>query len=154
MPDTQSELLRDWQEWEARWIMDERAWRGDDPIIPCVLHDEYVANLTARRDAFLASQKEAKPADALEAVEGFVCVGCGNGPDYVEALEREVARLRESNLALTTQLAFYADQLCEGWCQGKDPKACAAIGEDNCAGCPAVVTISRARQALGDHDGQ
>jgi len=39
-------------------------------------------------------------------------------------------------------LNWYADQMCEGLCQGKDPKACANIGADNCAGCPAVVALS------------
>lgn len=74
--------------------------------------------------------------------------------DHIEAQDARIAsqaaeieRLRESNLALTTQLTFYADLFCEGWCQGKDPKACAAIGEDNCSGCPAVVTLARQLEA-------
>lgn len=41
---------------------------------------------------------------------------------------------------LVEVLAWYADHMCEGWCD-KDPRACNAIGPDNCAGCPA-------RQAL------
>ena len=43
---------------------------------------------------------------------------------------------------LEAALRWYADQMCEGWCQGKDPKACANIGADNCAGCPAVAVLA------------
>lgn len=43
---------------------------------------------------------------------------------------------------LERALAWYADQMCEGLCQGKDPKVCANIGADNCAGCPAVVALA------------
>ena len=46
---------------------------------------------------------------------------------------------------LVEALEWYADQMCEGLCQGKDPKACAAIGADNCAGCPAVVALAAHR---------
>ena len=46
---------------------------------------------------------------------------------------------------LVDALEWYADQMCEGLCQGKDPKACAAIGADNCAGCPAVVALAAHR---------
>lgn len=46
---------------------------------------------------------------------------------------------------LVEALEWYADQMCEGICQGKDPKACAAIGADNCAGCPAVVALAAYR---------
>lgn len=45
--------------------------------------------------------------------------------------------------ALEAALRWYADQMCDGLCQGKDPKACAAIGEDNCSGCPAVVALHK-----------
>ncbi|UPT53086.1 hypothetical protein [Synechococcus phage Yong-M3-232] len=44
---------------------------------------------------------------------------------------------------LVGALRWYADQLCEGWCEGKDPRACASIGADNCAGCPSVVALNK-----------
>lgn len=44
---------------------------------------------------------------------------------------------------LEAALAWYSDQMCEGLCEGKDPKICAAIGEENCTGCPAVVTLHK-----------
>lgn len=47
----------------------------------------------------------------------------------------EVERLREA-------LTWYADQMCEGLCLGKDPRSCANIGADNCAGCPAVIALT------------
>ena len=46
---------------------------------------------------------------------------------------------------LEAALEWYADQMCEGWCD-KDPKACAAIGGENCAGC-------HARKELGGGNG-
>lgn len=55
------------------------------------------------------------------------------------ALQNEAADRIE---ALEAALRWYADQMCEGLCRGKDPKACANIGADNCAGCPAVVALS------------
>lgn len=53
------------------------------------------------------------------------------GPQAADRIEKLEAALR-----------WYADQMCEGLCQGKDPKACANIGADNCAGCPAVVALT------------
>ena len=55
------------------------------------------------------------------------------------ALQNEAADRIEK---LEACLNWYADQMCEGLCQGKDPKACANIGADNCAGCPAVVALA------------
>ncbi len=45
--------------------------------------------------------------------------------------------------ALEAALVWYSDQMCEGLCEGKDPKICAAIGYENCAGCPAVVALHK-----------
>lgn len=42
--------------------------------------------------------------------------------------------------AMQEALEWYANQMCEGWCD-KDPKACEAIGPENCAGCPARVAL-------------
>lgn len=50
--------------------------------------------------------------------------------------EAEIARAKEA-------LEHYADLFCEGWCAGKDPVACAAIGDDNCSGCHAVVALAK-----------
>lgn len=44
--------------------------------------------------------------------------------------------------ALVDALKWYMDQMCEGYCEGYDPRACAAIGPDNCAGCPAAVALA------------
>lgn len=52
-----------------------------------------------------------------------------------------VQRRRIGELEAT--LLWYADQMCEGLCWGKDPKACAAIGEDNCSGCMAIVALHK-----------
>jgi len=54
----------------------------------------------------------------------------------------EMERAADRIEALEAALAWYADQMCEGLCQGKDPKVCANIGADNCAGCPAVVALA------------
>lgn len=63
--------------------------------------------------------------------------------DHIGNLMRE--RDRASDACATVQrerdeavevLKWYADQMCEGWCDG-DPKAAAGIGAENCAGCPA-----------------
>lgn len=61
--------------------------------------------------------------------------------------ERSALDLRETDLMarvnqLEAALNWYADQMCEGLCQSKDPKACASIGADNCSGCPAVVALA------------
>lgn len=56
------------------------------------------------------------------------------------AFEEQTQKLREA-------LGWYADQMCEGICEGKDPKMCALIGADNCAGCPAVIALSTRQDA-------
>ena len=63
--------------------------------------------------------------------------------DFAEIL-KAFQDMKAENERLRNKLSWYADQFCEGWCKG-DAKACAAIGEDNCSGCPA-------RQALGGTD--
>mgnify|MGYP001374953119 CR=1 FL=1 len=37
------EALEAWEKWEGKWLLDDRAWVRGDPIVPCDLHDEYVA---------------------------------------------------------------------------------------------------------------
>lgn len=56
------------------------------------------------------------------------------------AFEEQTQKLREA-------LGWYADQMCEGICEGKDPKMCALIGADNCAGCPAVIALATRQDA-------
>lgn len=56
--------------------------------------------------------------------------------DLLDAKEAREGELREA-------LDWYADQMCEGWCDN-DPKACSAIGSYNCAGCPARLALSAA----------
>jgi hypothetical protein len=58
------------------------------------------------------------------------------------SLQSELAEARAEVERLREALIWYADQFCEGWCEGKDPKACAGIGAENCSGCPAVVTLA------------
>ncbi len=57
---------------------------------------------------------------------------------WIDTMREAAARIE----TLERALAWYADQMCEGLCQDKDPKACANIGADNCAGCPAVVALA------------
>lgn len=73
---------------------------------------------------------------------------CASGWTHaIEAFARHreaaeaASKAREA--ALVEALRWYADQMCEGLCQGKDPRACANIGADNCAGCPAVVALHK-----------
>lgn len=61
---------------------------------------------------------EIKPGEAL-----------GKIARYIVDLEADRDRALEV-------LKWYADQMCEGWCDG-DPKAAVGIGAENCAGCPA-----------------
>ena len=67
-----------------------------------------------------------------------------NGKPVVDALEL-MAKHRTTSLAaqdgLVEALEWYADRMCEGWCD-KDPKSCEAIGSDNCSGCRAHVALS------------
>lgn len=58
---------------------------------------------------------------------------CRQAADTIEA---QATRIE----ALEAALRWYADQMCEGWCD-KDPIACEAIGADNCAGCPSRVAL-------------
>ena len=62
-----------------------------------------------------------------------------------KAFQQEIASARTTSLAaqdgLVEALEWYADRMCEGWCD-KDPKSCEAIGSDNCSGCRAHVALS------------
>lgn len=67
----------------------------------------------------------------------------GNPAAYAviqRAFEERERELREA-------LGWYADQMCEGICEGKDPEMCALIGADNCAGCPAVIALATRQDA-------
>lgn len=64
-------------------------------------------------------------------------LGC-NYDDICDDMRQSADRIEKLEAALD----WYADQMCEGLCEGKDPKACASIGADNCAGCPAVVALA------------
>lgn len=48
----------------------------------------------------------------------------------------DIEQLREA-------LKWYRDQMCEGWCEGFDPKICASMLSDNCAGCKAASALAR-----------
>lgn len=44
-------------------------------------------------------------------------------------------------------LEYYRDQMCEGFCEGFDPRICKAVMEENptggdCAGCRAVIALT------------
>lgn len=66
---------------------------------------------------------------------------------YLRNAVPEILTLIAERDAMRAALEWYADQMCEGLCLGKDPKSCAVIGSDNCAGCPAVVALG------GNHHG-
>ena len=74
--------------------------------------------MTARPDQTLA--------DMAEAGEGFVCAGCGNGPDYIAAL-------RASHDALVEALEAAADAL-EGKTDDIDEAICCSGHECGCRG--------------------
>jgi len=61
-----------------------------------------------------------------------------HGSEYRRNMRMAADRIEK----LEACMNWYADQMCEGLCQGKDPKVCANIGADNCAGCPAVVALA------------
>lgn len=67
---------------------------------------------------------------------------CDDPDCGAKAVEFIRADLVPDPTPLVEALKWYADQMCEGFCAGKDPKACKAIGSDNCCGCPAVVAIA------------
>lgn len=50
--------------------------------------------------------------------------------------DEEIERLRQA-------LTWYRDQMCEGWCEGFDPKICASMLSDNCAGCKAAYALAK-----------
>ncbi len=50
-------LLREWQEWEARWIMADEAWVDGLPKLTQALYDEYVMKLQAKRESALAGKE-------------------------------------------------------------------------------------------------
>lgn len=77
----------------------------------------------------------------VSVLDKFQALAWRNRAAILTALQ-ERDRLREA-------LKWYADQMCEGFCQGKDPKACAHIGAGNCAGCPAVVALSQEPSNVG-----
>ena len=52
------------------------------------------------------------------------------------------ASVQKERDELRATLEWYADQMCEGWCDG-DGKAAEGIGADNCAGCPARAALAR-----------
>lgn len=88
--------------------------------------------------------------DAL-GLDGVVAIHEDDAPEYSSACFADLAQAHMAKKLhasadriekLEACLNWYADQMCEGLCQGKDPKACANIGADNCAGCPAVVALS------------
>jgi hypothetical protein len=53
---------------------------------------------------------------------------CHEAAEAIATLQSQLAEAREA-------LRNFADKHCEGWCD-EDPKACEAIGGENCSGCP------------------
>lgn len=50
------EALKKWQEWEAKWLDDDRCWEtGDGSHVPQDLFDEYIEGPQAARAAALAA---------------------------------------------------------------------------------------------------
>jgi hypothetical protein len=105
----------------------ETRLRAGAPV--CGLHHD---NSTELFDIEAANETMYEAAQAITTTRAELAASAAR----VQALEGEVARLREA-------LRWYADQMCEGLCQGKDPRACTSIGADNCAGCPAVVALHK-----------
>ena len=64
---------------------------------------------------------------------------------YILTAANEIERLRKHAEALAKQLAWYADFMCEGFCENNDPKLCASIERNECAGCPAVGPLAAYR---------
>ena len=67
----------------------------------------------------------------------------------IEATERR-ARMVAAAPDMLEGLKFYADQLCEGWCEG----AAEWAQFEDCSGCKAKRLVALADGALGCQDGQ
>jgi len=76
--------------------------------------------------------------------DNVIAIHEDDAPDYSEACYHDLMaeHARAKVLVLSKALSWYADQMCEGWCEGKTPAACASIGSENCAGCHAVIAIA------------
>jgi hypothetical protein len=68
-----------------------------------------------------------------------------NFVDWIEtpfyAVIPDTAALMADNARLREALEWYRDQMCEGWCEGFDPKICASMLNDDCAGCKAATAL-------------
>lgn len=101
--------------------------------------------------AQILSQEPSPSKDLAELFTNFRALLTGEiywRPELANAvvqLERDVAALSQDDVMRKT-LEWYADQMCEGWCDN-DPRACEAIGPDNCAGCPARQALSQTGEA-------